>query len=557
MKQRLTPIAIGMCLLGFMAVPAFAAVSGNSDVSARTQTLEQQVLELKREMAALKHSHTAHTVNKKISNHHGANAVSPDSISVTAVTPSAGEVRAANQLANADQSQNAISGPQYLPQSGLQYLPIDLDVPGQSFVSTGPYIGVPLQYNGGDLIVNNPSVNEDVSLLNLRKNISQRLRGMGLKETDQHSHLLLSGVVEGQANYKSTGGGKNNSDIDITNAGLDAYILGPSTWTTGLISIRYDNSIGAQEGSLSMNARTQNSRVVIDKAFIVLGDFTKSPVYGTIGQMYVPFGQFSSTMISNPITKLMFRTQDRAVLVGYQGQCANSFYGSAFAFKGDSRVGSVNRINNGGANLGYRFDTRYFSGNFGGGYIANIADSQGMQNNGLGAVYVPPAINVPASTPVFGGFGAIAGTGSETLVHRVAAYDVRGLFSIGKTVDVIAEFITAASQFSKADLTMNSHGARPKALNSEIAYTFQSLPKPTSISLGYGMSKDALALGMPQSRWSTTVNTSIWRNTLQSLEFRHDNNYAESAVSSGSDIVGPTASGRSDNMVTAQFDLYF
>ena len=42
------------------------------------------------------------------------------------------------------------------------------------------------------------------------------------------------------------------------------------------------------------------------------------------------------------------------------------------------------------------------------------------------------------------------------------------------------------------------------------------------------MSKDALALGMPAQRWSAVLNTSIWRNTLESLEFRHDINYAKS-----------------------------
>jgi len=90
-----------------------------------------------------------------------------------------------------------------------------------------------------------------------------------------------------------------------------------------------------------------------------------------------------------------------------------------------------------------------------------------------------------------------------------------------------------------------------------LSYSFQTFARPTAIAIGYGMTKDALALQLPAQRYSATLNTSIWRDTLQSLEFRHDVNYANSAFASGSTVPAPAVSGHSDNVVTAQFDVYF
>jgi len=555
MKYSFTPLFTRLCALSLVTVPVYA-VTNESNAN---PTLQQQIAELKNEVAALKQQMKP-AFTTRVHKIHALRA-SPQ----TALTPNQTTSAQISTLIEhaeigdkkADLNAPNIAGPQYLPQTGVQYFPYDVDVPGQSFVSTGPYIGVPLQYSGANLIVNSPSVNQDVALLNLRKNINQRLAALGLKPKDQHSHLLLSGVIEGQANYKNRGRGADTSDIDLTSVGIDAYVLGPSGWVSGIISLNYDNNIGAQTGSLAINSRSQNSRVFVNKAFITVGDFTQSPFYGSLGQMYVPFGTYSTSLVSSPLTKLAFRTQERALLVGYQTQNKNGVYGSAFIFRGDTHVGSATRINNGGLNAGYHYACDYFSGNWGGSVIANVADSQGMQNTGNGAIYVPPSIAVPPSAPLFGGFGGVSGTGNEQIAHRVPGYNLRGLFSFGRGIDLLAEYITASTSFSAADLSINGHGARPQALNAEAAYTFQSIARPTSITLGYGMTKDGLPLGLPSQRYSLVMNTSLWRNTLQSLEFRHDRNYAASKVATGSGILAATESGKSDNMVTAQFDIYF
>lgn len=463
-----------------------------------------------------------------------------------------------------DPGTDNIEGTSDLPTSGHLYLPVDLDVPGQSFVSSGPYIGIPLEYSGSNLIINSPNVNEDITLLNIRKNISQRLVALGRPAESLGSHILLSGIIESQALYRSAGGGENNSsDIDLTTVNLDAYILGPSNWTSGLVELSYDNNIGTETGAFSANDRIKNSRVFVNKAFVVLGDFQQSPFYASFGQMYVPFGVYSTTMVSSPLTKILGRTQARALVVGYKEQAENSLNVSAYIFHGPSYVDDhPNRINNGGINIDYAFRMRKVHADVGAGVIGNIADSQGLQYTGNNN-------NVP---PLFGGFSGPVetftdpeeddevvqvSTGSEELDHRVPAYDVHALLGIGDNIQVIGELVAAATTFNADDLSFNGEGAQPLAWNIEAVYNIPRFKKPTSISVGYQRSRDALAIGLPEKRISMAINTSYWKNTLQTLEIRHDINYSDDDTSSGSEVPGPSGGGHPVNMVTFQFDYYF
>lgn len=525
MKISLKPCTAALVLSGFIALPVFASPGPLEYAAAQAATTNEQGVSTNK---------SAHSFNKKHKRskrkHHGGHRSTKSSNS---------------NSAPCDSDDNTYNTPKLtgkmlrkLIQEEHEYLPFDLDVPGQAFVSTGPYVGVPIQYAGSNLIVNSPSVNTDVQLLDIRKTITEQLHAMGgeIAKEPYHSHLLLSGVVEGQANYTDWGGEPSTTSLDVTNVSLDAFFLGPSPWTLGFIEFSYDNSSPANSVfTSSSNYTVSNSRVYVNKAFATIGDFSKSPWYGSFGQFYVPFGTYSSVMVSSTLTSALTRTKARALLIGYQEQCPKAFYGSVYIFRGDSHANSVAKIENGGINLGYKFDQSPFKGKVGAGVIANIADSGGMQ--------------------AFNGFNS-----HEQIVHRVPGYNLRGLLSVGSHIDLIAEYVGASTRFNPNDMSFNGHGAKPNAIDLEAAYSAYIFDndRPSSVALGYAHTNQALSLGLPMSRYSLVFNTSVWRNTLQSLEFRRDHNYAASHTASGGGGVTSTPeSGKYDNAVTAQFDYYF
>lgn len=511
MTIRLKPLAAALFLSSIMALPAHAEAK---------KSLESSVANLEKEVASLKSQ--LHQKNNFRTHRNAAPASASASTSNDKKTSNA-------------QNVHSTSSEEFTSQD---YLPFDPDVPGEAYVSSGPYIGIDITFAGSNLIINSPSVNTDLQLLNLRKNIIKQLDAL-LHERDPgdtHSHLLLSGVVETQASYHNHDGAHpSRTDIDVTNMSIDATILGPSDWILGFIELSYDGSSPIDSVyTSSSHYRVANSRVFVNKAFVTIGDLLVSPFYLTFGQFYVPFGTYSSVMVSETLPKLLGRTKARAIEVGMQQQSKNSLYASAYIFRGDSHVGSVTSVKNGGINVGYKFEAgSYLKGNIGGGIIANIADSGGMQ----------------------------FGTGFEhfeRIDHRVPAYDARATLSIGEHIDLLGEYITASTDFNPEDMSYNNKGAKPSAFDLEGSYSFYWGDKPSSIGIGYGKSNQALAMGIPLTRTSLVFNTSLLRHTIQSLEFRHDHEYAASAVATGAgDTTVPSQNGKSDNAVTAQFDYYF
>ncbi|WP_440131443.1 LbtU family siderophore porin [Coxiella endosymbiont of Amblyomma nuttalli] len=383
----------------------------------------------------------------------------------------------------------------------------------------GPYLNKNTTFDGSKLIINIASVREDSRLLLRQYQATQKENELSSSASNL-PRVILTGKLEGQTSYRGTYISPRSGSINFSGVELGTYVQSDS-WVSGYMVLNYDP-----------DEHRNGSRLFINRAFITIGNLSQFPLYTSIGQVYVPFGRYSSLMVTTPVTQVLGRTRARTLTFGYQQTGSHMFHAEVYGFQGLTNnlfSSGNNQSNEWGTDIGYEFsdttnDGGCMNGEVGTGYISNLADSQGIQ--------------------------ATVFSNKENLRYRVPALSVYCTLDI-RPIVFLAEYIGAVKRFDVNDINFANQGARPTAFHTEASCTFKVGSKSNSIGVGYGHTSQALALGLPQDRYNVFYNINIWRNTNLALEYCHDVSYSVSAISARSNFL------KSDNIATAQFDLFF
>ncbi|ETO94464.1 LbtU family siderophore porin [Legionella oakridgensis] len=405
-------------------------------------------------------------------------------------------------------------------------------------VVSSPYLGSRPAFDGSDYIVNISSINRDIRLMQQRRRLYRAYQRIGYP-IPQMPIIALSGKVEPVGSLGDTFFGNTVGDLNLGSSELDiAAALNEKV--EAYMSLAYDDAPPESGGQ-----RVDNSALFLNMGFVNIGNLDQSPYYFTAGQLYVPFGRFSSAMVSSPLTLRLARTNARPFILGYKSQHETGPFAAVYAFKSDTTLGNSGV---GGFNLGYIFGHGDTTGEIGASIISALNDSTGMQFNGA----------MPGTT--FGGFSSV--TNGNEAVHKVPGVGVHGNVSFDR-YNLTAEWVGSSGRFRTQDLSFNGKGAKPQAAQLEAGVTFMAFEKPASVALGYQWSKEALALNLPSQRISGVFNISLWKDTVESLEYRHDidyktNQYANGAAPAGSGGNANTVgTGKSADSVLAQIGVYF
>ncbi len=337
---------------------------------------------------------------------------------------------------------------------------------------------------------------------------------MATEEYQFLTGVTISGLLQVEARFNDGYGGKDASDfaIDELNIGIEAKV---HKFAKAKISLLYEQDVTDLE---------------IDEAFLTLGK-EGSPIFLTVGQQYVAFGNFETHMISDSLTLEIGEARETALQanVEYDG-----FYGSIFAFNGDTQENPIggtgeNKIDHYGLNIGLAAETKTFGYDVGLSYINDIGDSDGV-TGALGGE------TVAAALPDYQYVNAL---GTHVLLNM-------GQFSF------IGEYIGALGSFNVGHLNFNNQGAVLQAWNTELGYSLNMFGKKASLALGYQGTKEALALGLPKNRYLVGLSMGIYDNTTVSFEYAHEQDYNIDETANGA-----AGTGNEQDRLTLQLALEF
>lgn len=294
--------------------------------------------------------------------------------------------------------------------------------------------------------------------------------------------VSLDGLVKIQSVYHQDYQEHEASDIiaHTVALGLTARV---HEWSTARLSLLYEERLPEVLTPLE-----------IDEAFITLGNSTVTPIFLTMGQMYVPFGRFESNLVSYPLTYEMAITREQAVQLGFNSA---GISGSIYGFNGNTNDDNNDTIDHYGGHLGLAQETDSRSYDMGVGYI-----------NDIGASFT------------------IAGVLPEnpTEYDYVDGLSVHLILTQGD-ISLIGEYITAWTEFKVNHFAFAGQGAKPQAWNLEAAYRFNVSGKKLTLAAGYQATEEVLALNLPQSRILAALSWAMNDNTTLGLEYALDEDY--------------------------------
>lgn len=320
-------------------------------------------------------------------------------------------------------------------------------------------------------------------------------------ESPDAGNIEFHGLVEVEATSGEDQTGTDGSDITLATVELGVDFSVFNNWVSGSVVALYEDN--------------DTDDLEIDQAFITIGNTEEYPLYLSAGRMYVPFGNFETNLISDPLTLEIGETREDAIHFGFE---KSGWYGSAYVFNGDMDETGDDEIENYGSNFGYKIEHEDASFDVGVSWVNSIGDSDGLEDTVTGP-----------------------------LEDYVAAYGLHAVYRNGPW-SFIGEVISATENFQAAELPWKSRGAEPSAYNLEVGYDFEAFAgRESNVAFSIQGTDESVALELPEKKLLAGFNIEIYKYTVLAFEFAHAEDYS----------INDGGTGKDGNAVTLQLAVEF
>jgi hypothetical protein len=321
--------------------------------------------------------------------------------------------------------------------------------------------------------------------------------------------VSFSGLVEVEAGFEKGYENEDTSDIVLATVelGIEAELC---DWATANVVLLWEED--------------DTEPVDIDVGSITLAS-EDSPFFLTAGRIYIPFGNFETHMVSDPLTLEIGETAESALQVGFE---SGGFHASAFVFNGDiDQDGDDDEIKNYGVSIGYACENDNMSLDVGVDWINNIWDS-----DGLGDI-VEEDLDLPLDEYADGiAAHLILNFGSFCLIGEYVGAMNDSEFNVYSPVTQTLVDVSKVEEL--------------KAWNIELGYSFEVAGKETTFAIGY-QGTDKMGGVFPEDRYIGAVGIALCEYFGLSVEYVHDEDYGINAGGTDDDA----------DIVTVQLALEF
>lgn len=295
--------------------------------------------------------------------------------------------------------------------------------------------------------------------------------------------ITLSGAIEVEVGYEdfdyddSAEDDEKSSDISLATVelGVDVDIV---KHVKGHVLFKYEDDEG----------------VFVDEGIISINGEDVVPLYLNVGKLYVPFGNYESHFISDPLTLELGETRESAIVAGFAN---DMFELSLGVFNGEINETDEDddHIQKFVASAVFTLpkDTVSCLGLVvGASYISDIADSNGLQDY-LDEEY-----------------------GTDEIKDYIPGWSVFFSASFLDKFFFEAEYVGATDKFENDDLGLDpGEKFKPRAWNFELAY---AVTENLEVAVRYEGSDDALDF-IPEKQYGAALTYGLFKNTSLAFEY--------------------------------------
>lgn len=277
-----------------------------------------------------------------------------------------------------------------------------------------------------------------------------------------------------------------------------------SSADTATVDVAFAAELGDAASAELALTMDDDGKMEVDVAAVTIG-MDEAPVSFTAGQILLPFADFGTELISDPMALELGEAHQTVLQIGFE---AGSLAGSIYAFNGDADYKGSDRIGDFGVQADYGIELGGMGFNAGVGWLSDLRESH------IAEEYQLEDEDWPGNRKKVAGLAVSAGLGFGPLTFS-------------------GHYITARDKIEELDYA--GEPAQPSAYGVEAAYAFEMGDREVAVAAGWQRTREAVGLGMPETKVLFGFSTELVENVGIALEYASSSDYGATNGGTGKD----------------------